>query len=114
MECWPDRQQSTKTGIGVAKPGAPLGRCVFGSEHARRDHSGRTCTAFADMSFASLRAIAIVIDTRGYTEIPPTSPALVSIGLTSPAAFRINVLDPIIEADSMPLIATCLAPTSFG
>ena len=62
----------------------------------------------------SLRAIAIVIDTRGYTEIPPTSPALVSIGLTSPAAFRINVLDPIIEADSMPLIATCLAPTSFG
>ena len=56
----------------------------------------------------SLRAIAIAIDTRGYTEVPPTSRALTSLGLTSPAAFHINVLDSIIEADSVPAIAACL------
>ena len=50
----------------------------------------------------SLSQIALVIDTRGYTEFSQ-SPA--SLGLTLSRTFSIDVLDSIIEAESVPAIA---------
>ena len=50
----------------------------------------------------SLSQVALAIDTRGYTESPP-SPA--SPGVTFPRALSIDVLDSVIEVESVPAIA---------
>ena len=50
----------------------------------------------------SLSQIALVIDTRSYTEF---SQSPVSLGLTLPRTFSIDVLDSIIEVESVPAIA---------
>ncbi|KAF8441658.1 hypothetical protein L210DRAFT_3644912 [Boletus edulis BED1] len=60
----------------------------------------------------SLTAIALVVDTRGYTDIPPL-PA--NLGLTWPRLSDIDVLDSFIEEKSVPAIAAFfagLAPSS--
>ena len=49
-----------------------------------------------------LSQIALAIDTRGYTE-SPLSPA--SLGVTFPRALSIDVLDSVIEVESVPAIA---------
>ncbi|KAF8434138.1 hypothetical protein L210DRAFT_327799 [Boletus edulis BED1] len=54
----------------------------------------------------SLSRIALTIDTRGYTEIPP-SPA--SLGLTLPRMSIIDVLDSFIEEESVPAISVFFA-----
>ena len=56
----------------------------------------------------SLSSIALVIDTRGYTELPPSG-LLGSLGLTSP--IQLNVLDSIIEAESVAAIRAFFACT---
>jgi hypothetical protein len=53
----------------------------------------------------SLGGIALALDTRGYTESGP-SHALASIGLTLPHRFSIDVVDSIIEAESVPAVGT--------
>ena len=50
----------------------------------------------------SLSQIALAVDTRGYTESPP-SPT--SLGVTFPSTLSINVLDSIIETESVPAIS---------
>ncbi|KAF8417527.1 hypothetical protein L210DRAFT_2472945 [Boletus edulis BED1] len=57
--------------------------------------------ACPSLSFATL-----VIDTRGYTE-PPRSEE--SLGLISPHPFTIDVLDSVIEADTLPAMAAFFA-----
>ena len=59
----------------------------------------------------SLWEIALVIDTRGYTEFRE-SPA--SLGSRLPATFSIDVLDSFIEEESVPAIATFLAVIAPG
>ncbi|KAF8452840.1 hypothetical protein L210DRAFT_3755795 [Boletus edulis BED1] len=54
----------------------------------------------------SLRWIALVIDTRGYTTIPPSLP---SLGLSMPRTLCIHALDSYIEAESVPAISAFLA-----
>ena len=54
----------------------------------------------------SLRRLALLIDTRGYTEIRES---LASLGLTSPTFSTLNVLSSIIEAELVPAIATLLS-----
>ncbi|KAF8121434.1 hypothetical protein EV363DRAFT_1185986, partial [Boletus edulis] len=54
----------------------------------------------------SLTWIALAIDTRGYTEVPP-SPA--SLGLKLPRISFINVLDSNIEEESVPAITAFIA-----
>ncbi|KAF8550074.1 hypothetical protein OG21DRAFT_1514495 [Imleria badia] len=58
----------------------------------------------------SLNDIALAIDTRGYTELP-SSGLLASLGLTLPRTIYLNVLDSIIEAESVPAIAAFFACT---
>jgi hypothetical protein len=50
----------------------------------------------------SLSRIALALDTRGYTESRPSQ----SLGLTLPPELSINVVDSIIEAESVPAVAT--------
>lgn len=52
----------------------------------------------------SLRSLDLLLDTRGYTDLP-SSQAAASLELTLTPTFSINVLDSIIEADSLPAIA---------
>ncbi|KAF8550082.1 hypothetical protein OG21DRAFT_1514508 [Imleria badia] len=62
----------------------------------------------------SLSRIALVIDTRSYTELP-SSGSLASLGLTLPPRYSINLLDSIIEAESVPAIVAffvSIAPCS--
>ncbi|KAF8126759.1 hypothetical protein EV363DRAFT_1401570 [Boletus edulis] len=54
----------------------------------------------------SLHWIALVIDTRGYTTIPPSLP---SLGLSTLHSFCLHALDSYIEAESVPAIAAFLA-----
>ncbi|KAF8549993.1 hypothetical protein OG21DRAFT_1525453 [Imleria badia] len=54
----------------------------------------------------SLSEIGLVIDTRGYTEFHEL---LVSLGLTLPPTFSIDVLDSFIKGESVRAIATFLA-----
>ncbi|KAF8142030.1 hypothetical protein EV363DRAFT_1150353 [Boletus edulis] len=54
----------------------------------------------------SLTRIALAIDTRGYTDVPP-SPA--SLGLTLPRLSFIDVLDSDIEEESVPAITAFIA-----
>lgn len=56
----------------------------------------------------SLRWIAVAIDTRGYTALPPNE-SQASLRLTLPPTFYINVLDSVIEADSVTAIAAFFA-----
>ena len=49
----------------------------------------------------SLREVALVLDTRGYTESRPSQ----SLGLTLPPEFLINLVDSVIEAESVPAVA---------
>ncbi|KAF8415819.1 hypothetical protein L210DRAFT_3767970 [Boletus edulis BED1] len=56
----------------------------------------------------SLSRISLAIDTQGYTEMP-ASGSLANPGLTLPPTFYINVLDSVIEADSVPAVAAFLA-----
>ncbi|KAF8549986.1 hypothetical protein OG21DRAFT_1500086 [Imleria badia] len=56
----------------------------------------------------SLRRLNLVLDTRGYTELPSTQ-TLANLGLTLTPSFCIDVLDSIIEAESVPAIATLLS-----
>ncbi|KAF8546969.1 hypothetical protein OG21DRAFT_1501772 [Imleria badia] len=64
----------------------------------------------------SLDRIALAIDTRGYTELPPSgSPA--SVGLPLSRKPFIDVLDSIIEEESVPSVAAIFAtirPVSFS
>ncbi|KAF8546966.1 hypothetical protein OG21DRAFT_1450750 [Imleria badia] len=53
----------------------------------------------------SLRQIALCLDTRGYTEVPP-SQAPESLGFTLPPKMFIDVLDSVIEAESVPALST--------
>ena len=53
----------------------------------------------------SLSGIALAFDTRGYTESHP-SQAPASLGLTLPREFSIDVVDSIIEAESVSAVAT--------
>jgi len=53
----------------------------------------------------SLRGFALAIDTQGYTESHP-SQAPASLGLTFPPEFSIDVVDSIIEAESVSAVAT--------
>ncbi|KAF8559470.1 hypothetical protein OG21DRAFT_738776 [Imleria badia] len=56
----------------------------------------------------SLNCIALAIDTRDYTELPPSgSPG--SLGLTLPPRSNINVLDSVIEPESVPAVAAFFA-----
>jgi hypothetical protein len=53
----------------------------------------------------SLSGIALALDTRGYTEsCPNETPAC--LGLTLPREFSIDVVDSIIEAESVPAVGT--------
>jgi hypothetical protein len=61
----------------------------------------------------SLRSIALVIDTRGYTELPPSG-LLASLGLPLPHTIRLNVLGSTIEAESVPALAAFFACTPFS
>ncbi|KAF8555283.1 hypothetical protein OG21DRAFT_918015 [Imleria badia] len=54
----------------------------------------------------SMSRVALAIDTRGYTEFRE-SPA--SLGLTLPRKFSIDVIDSLIEAESVPAIAAFFA-----
>lgn len=54
-----------------------------------------------------LREIALRLDTRGYTEVPPNH-VLANLGWTFPSAFSINVVDSAIEAESVPAVAAFL------
>ena len=56
----------------------------------------------------SLSQIALAIDTQGYTNLPPHGSSA-SLGLTLPPTFYIDVLDSIIEAESMPAITAFFA-----
>lgn len=62
----------------------------------------KTCRSFSRI------AIAIAIDTRGYTDSPPRG-SPVSFGLALPPRFGIDVLDSIIEAESVPAVAAFFA-----
>ena len=56
----------------------------------------------------SIGQLALAIDTRNYTNIPPArSPA--SLGLALPPSFFINVVDSVIDAASVPAIAAFFA-----
>ncbi|KAF8125164.1 hypothetical protein EV363DRAFT_1176649 [Boletus edulis] len=48
----------------------------------------------------SLSLVAIAMDTRGYTELPPAT-----LGFTLPSHFSIDVLDSVIEEESVPAVA---------
>ena len=54
----------------------------------------------------SLRGIALALDTRGYTTESHPSQAPASLGLTLPPAFSIDVVDSIIEPESVPAVTT--------
>ncbi|KAF8547953.1 hypothetical protein OG21DRAFT_1449763 [Imleria badia] len=56
----------------------------------------------------SLSRICLAIDTRGYVELPPHG-SLAGLGLTLPPSAYINVLDSIIEAESVPAVAAFFA-----
>ncbi|KAF8433869.1 hypothetical protein L210DRAFT_3554750 [Boletus edulis BED1] len=56
----------------------------------------------------SLCHIAVAFDTRGYTELPP-SQALASLELTLPPMFLFDVLDSIIEAESVQAVTSFLS-----
>ena len=56
----------------------------------------------------SLSGITLALDTRGYTEsCPSQSPA--SLGLALPHRFSIDVVDSIIEAESVPAVAAFIS-----
>ena len=61
----------------------------------------------------SLSSIALAIDTRGYTELP-SSGLLASLGLPLPPTISLNVLDSIIEAESVLALAAFFARTPFS
>ncbi|KAF8550068.1 hypothetical protein OG21DRAFT_1514485 [Imleria badia] len=52
----------------------------------------------------SIHCITLAIDTRGYTELPPSG-LLASLGLTSPRTISLDVLDSVIQAESVPAVA---------
>lgn len=54
-----------------------------------------------------LLSVSLALDTRGYTQLPANG-LLASVGYTSPF-FWLNVVDSIIEADSVPAVAAFLA-----
>ncbi|KAF8550085.1 hypothetical protein OG21DRAFT_1488059 [Imleria badia] len=56
----------------------------------------------------SLRWVALAINTRGYTALPPNE-SQASLGLTLPPTFYINVLDSVIEANSVTAVAAFFA-----
>jgi hypothetical protein len=56
----------------------------------------------------SLSQIALAIDTQGYTELPPRGSSA-SLGLTLPPTFYIDVLDSIIEVESVPAVTAFFA-----
>ncbi|KAF8550070.1 hypothetical protein OG21DRAFT_1514486 [Imleria badia] len=58
----------------------------------------------------SLAWITLAIDTRGYTELPPSG-LLASLGLTSPRTIYLDVLDSVIQAESVPAVAAFLGCT---
>ena len=62
----------------------------------------------------SLNEVSVAIDTRGYTEMPPSG-TLANLTSTRPYSFYIDVLDSTIEAECVPVIASffaCIEPRS--
>ena len=55
--------------------------------------------------YQSLTSLALRLDTRGYTEVPP-SHAFASLGWTFPPEISIDVLDSAIQAESVSAVAT--------
>ncbi|KAF8434542.1 hypothetical protein L210DRAFT_3553172 [Boletus edulis BED1] len=72
-----------------------------------KSHGGITPGALVRLleTCRSLKQIALAIDTRGYTQVPPGQmPG--SLGLTLPPEFSIDVVDSVIEAESVPAVTT--------